>query len=221
MYILGKNIYILLYGDRMFYTYLLIYFGLVYHLRTLFPYLFFCLDDLFIHEEWVKSLSHVRLFATLWTVAHQALQSMGFSRQEYWSGLPFPSPGDLPDPGIKPRSPALQADALTSEPQGKPFHSFMKVPYNYCISISPFISVDICFMYLGTSMSVAYMFPNVIYFYWIDPFLIIQYLFIFFFTGFVLKSILTDLSIATLAFFSSHFHSCLFISSFTFNLQSL
>ena len=64
----------------------------------------------------VKSLSRVQLFATLWTVAHQATLSMGFSRQEYWSGLPFPSPGDLPDPGIKPRSPALQADALTSEP---------------------------------------------------------------------------------------------------------
>ena len=48
------------------------------------------------------------------------LQSMGFSRQEYWSGLPFPSPGDLPDPGIEPGSPALQADALTSEPPGKP-----------------------------------------------------------------------------------------------------
>ena len=45
----------------------------------------------------------------------------GFSRQEYWSGLPLPSPGDLPDPGIKPRYPALQADALTSEPPGKPF----------------------------------------------------------------------------------------------------
>ena len=55
-----------------------------------------------------------------WTVAHQAPPSMGFSRQEYWSGLPFPSPGDLPDPGIKPRSPTMQADALTSEPQGKP-----------------------------------------------------------------------------------------------------
>ena len=55
-----------------------------------------------------------------WTLAHQASPSMGFSRQEYWSGLPFPSPRDLPDPGIKPRSPALQADALTSEPPGKP-----------------------------------------------------------------------------------------------------
>ena len=68
----------------------------------------------------VKSLSRVRLFATLWAVAHQASPSMGFSRRKYWSGLPFPSPGDLPDPGIEPRSPALQADALTSEPPGKP-----------------------------------------------------------------------------------------------------
>ena len=68
----------------------------------------------------VKSLSHFQLFATPWTVAYQARPSMGFSRQEYWSGLPFPSPGDLPDPGIEPRSPALQADALPSEPPGKP-----------------------------------------------------------------------------------------------------
>ena len=56
----------------------------------------------------VKSLSRVRLFATPWTVAYQAPPSMGFSRQEYWSGLPFPSPGDLPDPGIEPRSPATR-----------------------------------------------------------------------------------------------------------------
>ena len=55
----------------------------------------------------VKSPSHVPLFVNPWTVAYQALLSMGFSRQGYWSGLPFPSPGDLPDPGIKPRSPAL------------------------------------------------------------------------------------------------------------------
>ena len=68
----------------------------------------------------MKSLSHVRLFATPWTVAYQASPSMGFSRQEYWSGLPFPSPGDLPNPGIEPGSPALQTDALSSEPLGKP-----------------------------------------------------------------------------------------------------
>ena len=67
----------------------------------------------------VKSLSRVRLFATPWTVAYQAPLSMGFSRQEYWSGVPFPSPGDLPDPGLEPRSSALQADALLSEPPGK------------------------------------------------------------------------------------------------------
>ena len=67
----------------------------------------------------VKSLRCVRLFATPWTPARQAPPCMGFSRQEYWSGLPFPSPGDLPNPGIEPRSPALQADALTSEPPGK------------------------------------------------------------------------------------------------------
>ena len=68
----------------------------------------------------VKLLSCVQLFATPWTVAYQASPSMGFSRQEYWSGLPFPLPGDLPDPGIEPGSPALEADALTSEPPGKP-----------------------------------------------------------------------------------------------------
>ena len=68
----------------------------------------------------VKSLSHVWLFAIPWTVVNQASLSMGFSRQENWSGLPFPFSGDLPDPGIKPRSPALQADTLPSEPPGKP-----------------------------------------------------------------------------------------------------
>ena len=64
--------------------------------------------------------SCLTLFATQWTVALQAPLSMGFSRQEYWSGLPFPSPGDLPDPGIKLGSPALQADSLPSELPGKP-----------------------------------------------------------------------------------------------------
>ena len=68
----------------------------------------------------VKSLSRVQLFAIPWTVAYQAPPSMGFSRQECRSGLPFPSPGDLPNPGTEPRSSALQADALPSEPPGKP-----------------------------------------------------------------------------------------------------
>ena len=67
----------------------------------------------------MKSLSHVRVFATPWTVAYQAPPSVGFSRQEYWSGLPFPSPGDLPEPSIESGSPSLQADTLPSEPPGK------------------------------------------------------------------------------------------------------
>ena len=67
-----------------------------------------------VEKKKVKSLSHVQLFATPWTLAYQAPLSMGFSRQEYWSGLPFPSPGDLPDPESEPGSPALQADALPS-----------------------------------------------------------------------------------------------------------
>ena len=65
-------------------------------------------------------LSRAQLFATPWTLACQAPLSMGSSREEYWSGLPFPSPRDLADPGIKPRSPALQVDSLSSGPTGKP-----------------------------------------------------------------------------------------------------
>jgi len=61
---------------------------------------------------------------TLWTVAHQAPLSMAFSRQEHWSGLPFPSLGDLPDPGIELKFPALQAESLPSEPPGKEKKSF-------------------------------------------------------------------------------------------------
>ena len=68
----------------------------------------------------MKLLSHVQLFEIPWTVAYQAPPSMEFSRQEYWSGLPFPSPGDLLNPGNEPRSPVLQADTLPSEPPGKP-----------------------------------------------------------------------------------------------------
>ena len=69
----------------------------------------------------MKSLSHVWLFAIPWTVVYQASRSMGFfSRQEYWSGLPFPSPGDLPEPGIELRSPALQAALYPLSHQGSP-----------------------------------------------------------------------------------------------------
>ena len=63
------------------------------------------------------SLNNVQLFESPWTVAHHAPLSVEFSRQEFWSGLPFPSPGDLPDPGIEPGSPALQAHFLLSESQ--------------------------------------------------------------------------------------------------------
>ena len=65
-------------------------------------------------------LSHVQPFVSPWIVARQALLSMGFSRLKYWRGLPFPSPGDLPDPGIEPGSPASQADSLPTELRGKP-----------------------------------------------------------------------------------------------------
>ena len=81
--------------------------------------------------KYVKSLSCVQLFVTSWTVAYQASLSMGFSRQEYWRELPFPSPGDLPNRGTEPGSPALEADALTSEPPGKWRKDKVKCPlYN-------------------------------------------------------------------------------------------
>ena len=75
------------------------------------------------HRYCVRMLSYfsrVQLFAALWTVTRQVPLSMGFSRQEYWSLLPFPSPADIPNPGIKPGSPTLQADSLPSEPLGRP-----------------------------------------------------------------------------------------------------
>ena len=71
-------------------------------------------------------LSRVQLFVTPQTVAHQTPLSMGFSRQEYWSGLPFPSLGDLPNPGTEPESATLQADSLPSEPLGKPLRDEKK-----------------------------------------------------------------------------------------------
>ena len=77
--------------------------------------------------KWVlSSFSHVQLVATRQTIACQAPLSMGFSRQEYWSGLPLPSPRDLPHPGIEHGSPALQADSLPSEPPEKPQNKYIK-----------------------------------------------------------------------------------------------
>ena len=80
-----------------------------------------------------QSLNHVFLFAALWTAACQAPLSMEFSRQEYWSEFPFPSPGDLPDTGTESRSPVLQADSLPTESPGNP--SFVKFS-KHCISSS-------------------------------------------------------------------------------------
>ena len=79
--------------------------------------------------------SCVRVLMTLWTITHQAPLSMGFSRQEYWSGLPCPPPGDLPDPGIESRSPALQVDSLLSEPPGKPLTLQVSEFQDYSFSI--------------------------------------------------------------------------------------
>ena len=100
-----------------------------------------CLDLILKHNssvclhaiQSVKSLSCVRLFATPWTVAYQTPPSMGFSRQEYWRESPFPSPGDLPDPGIEPRSPALQTDALPGLSHQR---SLLKLPIS-CNSSPP------------------------------------------------------------------------------------
>ena len=78
----------------------------------------------FVFKRKVKSLSCVRLFGIPWTVGCQAPLSMAFPRQEYWSGLLFPSPGDLPDPGIELGSPALQADSLSSEAPGNLVFNF-------------------------------------------------------------------------------------------------
>ena len=86
----------------------------------------------------VKLLSRVWLFATLWTIAHQAPSSLGISMQEYWSGLLFPSPGDLPNPGVELESPTLRADSLlSSEPPGNPgpwLHIAGKLPPTFSLA---------------------------------------------------------------------------------------
>ena len=112
-------------------------------------------------EKW-NSFSCVQLFAIPWTVVHQTLPSMRFPRQEYWSGLPFPSPGDLSNPVIKPGSLATESDSLSSEPPGKLGFTY---PPNYlstylsiykmlasiyiCIYIDIDISRYICIIYLS------------------------------------------------------------------------
>ena len=81
------------------------------------------------HLAVLSCFSCVHLFVTLWTVDHHALLSMGFSRQEYWVGLPCPPPGDLPNPGIDPESPALQVDSLPLGDQGSPTPTLGKAIY--------------------------------------------------------------------------------------------
>ena len=102
-----------------------------------------------------KLLSHVGLFATPWTVTYQAPLSMGFSREEYWSGLPFPPPEELPDPGIKPSSPALQADSLSSEPPGGAgdleLPQITRHEAAYHPESSTLLEVPACAKFLGTS----------------------------------------------------------------------
>ena len=84
-----------------------------------------CFDYSTLESESENNLSHIQLFLTPRSVACQGPLSMGFSRPEYWSGLPFPSPGHLPNPGIKARSPTLQADSLPPEPPGKPTRPYL------------------------------------------------------------------------------------------------
>ena len=106
-------------------------------------------------------LSCVQLFAIQWAVAHQSPLSMGFSRQEYWSGLPFPSPGDLPDPGIEPVSPALQGNSLLSEPLIAPFATIL--PFHSGLLFHFFFSS----LDFRTSRSEPYQSPNTLIF-WQD-----------------------------------------------------
>ena len=86
--------------------------------KVMYIYVYMCVCVcvcVYMHAWMLSCFSHGQLFVTLWTIARQASQSMGFSRQEYWSGLPCLPPADLPNPGIKPGSPALHADSLPAE----------------------------------------------------------------------------------------------------------
>ena len=106
-------------------------------------------------------LAQACLFATPWTAAHQAPLSLGLSRQAYWSGLPFPSPGDLPDPGIKPWSPALPANSSPSEPPGKPFYRVVYTWQSQSPSAShppfPLLAVH-AYIYSGSAFLLIYAF---------------------------------------------------------------
>ena len=107
----------------------------------------------------LKVLIAQSLFATLWAIAQQAPLPMGFSRQEYWSGLPFSSPGGLPDPGIKPRSLAFQADSLPAEPPSKPPFSRIYYLKNLCSVGLLEVLFHGCFHLNFTTNEVEYIFP--------------------------------------------------------------
>ena len=91
--------------------------------------MYVCVCVSFDDDVCAQWLNHIQLFATPWIVALQALQSMEFSRQEHWSGLPLPTPGDLPNPAIKPDSLALQVDSSQSEPQGSRKGELYQTPF--------------------------------------------------------------------------------------------
>ena len=95
----------------------------------------FCFGDvlLYDHDGGLVTKSWLTLLIP-WTIARKPLLSVGFSRQEYWSGLPFPSPGDLPYSGIKPVSPTLQVDSLPSEPPGKP--SYHRISFTKWVDLA-------------------------------------------------------------------------------------
>ena len=99
-------------------------------------------------------------FVWLWTVARQAL-SMGFSRQEYWSGLPFPPPGDLPDPGIEPASPALAGGFFTNEPPGKPTYWPISLLINLAglsaLPLASYATIEVCLFFLRICCSSMWM----------------------------------------------------------------
>ena len=107
-----------------------------------------------------RSLSCVQLFVTPWKIDHQAPLYVEFSRQEYWSGLPFPLPADLPDPEIEPASPALAGEFFTTEPPGKPHLLCVIIEY-YMLHVSIFptcrftLNASIMMCFLGTSGTVV------------------------------------------------------------------
>ena len=152
---------------------LLLFYSWVFHCLDIFSFQYWIevmiLDFLALFLVLVKSLSRVRLSATPWTVAYQAPPSMEFSRQEYWSGLPFPSPGYLPDPGIEPGSPTLQADALSSEPPGKPFLVLVCTNYRLLDVLLKIEKIPFHLYYAEDFIMIRYwILANIFHAYWDD-----------------------------------------------------